>query len=532
MSKSGFLLRLGKFKLLTNPEQLYTAGLLVAALILFCTNLGGQTLRDWDEATYAIAARGMYRTGDWLHPMLFDKPYLNKPPLGLWLIASSYSVLGISEMSTRLPLAFVSALGVPLLYQVGRQIFNQHLPALFSALVFLTWLPVVRHGRLAMLDGLAVTCFLLLLLCLLRSRKQSLWLVGVGICLGLLTLTKGILAFLLAGLAALFWLAEGQFATFWHPYLWLGLILGYSPVVYWYLAQGLYYGPDFWQTHFLKQAISRSWDAVDRNTGPIWYYLQVVLLSAWPWLLFLPQGLAKAWQSRRTWGKLVLIGAIGFLVVISMMKTKLPWYVMPIYPFLAIAIGNQLARDWLQGNRHLSQHSGRTYPRSLGIIFGIGAVLTLVGAGIVVWQGSPAIVLGLGIAIAMTLGWAAFYLIRSHRNFIPVLFLGCYLTLALFFQSPVWVWELNEAYPVKPVAQLLQTHTPPGTVLYTTFAYRRPSLDFYSDRRVVALTPQQLSQIWSKHPYALVDQTTLKSLNPATYQRLGTSEDLTLVLGQ
>jgi 4-amino-4-deoxy-L-arabinose transferase-like glycosyltransferase len=142
-------------------QKEYFFGLLLASLILWLIGLGNLPLRDWDEGTYAIVAREIYRTGNWLYPTIQGDPFLLKPPLMQWLIAICYHIGGVQEFTTRFPGAFLTALGVPLLYLIGRLAFRENLPALCSALVYLTLLPVVRHGRLAMLDGMTISFFLL-----------------------------------------------------------------------------------------------------------------------------------------------------------------------------------------------------------------------------------------------------------------------------------------------------------------------------------------------------------------------------------
>jgi 4-amino-4-deoxy-L-arabinose transferase-like glycosyltransferase len=161
-------------------ETQWLLGFLIAAFVLWGISLGNVALRDWDEGTRALVAREIYRTGNWLYPTVWGEPYLNKPPLMDWLIALSYKLWGVGEFSTRLPGAVSSACGVPLLYLVGREVFRERLPAVLGAGVYLTLLPVVRHGRLAMLDGMVVSFFLLLLLFLLKCRQDRRWAVGVG----------------------------------------------------------------------------------------------------------------------------------------------------------------------------------------------------------------------------------------------------------------------------------------------------------------------------------------------------------------
>lgn len=185
--------------------------LTLAALLLFSWDLGTLPLRDWDEGTVATVAREIWQSPHPLitliHPTIFGQPYLNKPPLIHGLIALAYGLGGVNEWTTRLPPALVSAVSVPLVYGVGREIFGRHRPAWWSALVYLTLLPLVRHGRLAMLDGAVVCFFTCFMWCLLRSHRQRRSLVGLGISLALIGLTKGaMLALLLGGLAFCFWL--------------------------------------------------------------------------------------------------------------------------------------------------------------------------------------------------------------------------------------------------------------------------------------------------------------------------------------
>ncbi|NJL22484.1 MAG: phospholipid carrier-dependent glycosyltransferase, partial [Leptolyngbyaceae cyanobacterium SM1_3_5] len=105
-------------------------------------------LRDWDEGLVAQVAREIARSTDsWLFPSIAGQPYLNKPPLVHVLIANAFHLGGVNEWTARLPGAILTAFSVPLLYGLGRELFHRRTPAAFAALVYLTWLPVVRQGR-------------------------------------------------------------------------------------------------------------------------------------------------------------------------------------------------------------------------------------------------------------------------------------------------------------------------------------------------------------------------------------------------
>jgi len=506
-------------------EKEWLFSLLVISLVLWLIFLGNSPLRDWDEGTIAQVAREIWRAPlgsmHWLYPTLGGEPYHNKPPLMHLLIAWAYSIGGVNEWTTRLPGALLTAWGVPLLYLVGCLLFNQSLPALFSALVYLTMLPVVRHGRLAMLDGTTITFFLLLLFCLLKARQNRRYALGVGFCLGLITLTKGMIVLLLGAIACLFLIADQQFALLTSPYLLVGMFLGNAPAIAWFAAQWQHYGENFFQVNFQAQTFDRLTQVVEGHSGPPWYYLIELIKYSFPWLLFLPGGFYLAWKKRHTsWGRLILIGTIVYLVTISLMKTKLPWYVMPVYPFLALAIGAKLSEIWQYGH---------VMVRSLTIFLAIIAIAGLGGCVYFILANKEPILIVMSIVLAISMATATWLIKQRDRNFIPVLFSGMYLVLALLMSSQSWIWELNEAFPVKPVADLIRANVSPGTQIYTSLAYGRPSLDFYSDCKVTPATVPILQKMLSNKSYLLLDNVALQQINLTGSQIRGTAKGFTLI---
>lgn len=499
--------------------------LLLASALLYLWRLSMLPLRDWDEGTIASVARGMVASGDWIYPTIYGGPYLNKPPLVEWLMAMGYTA-GISEWTSRLFPALVSALAVPLLYGLGREVFGQRRPALLSAGVFLTLLPVVRHGRLAMRDGVAVTLFLLLLLCGLRSRKQPAYALGVGIALGLIALTKGILVFLL-GLIALVFLgiqivvgkeAKGGANKFLlrNPYLWLGLAIGILPVVLWYGAQLVRYGDVYWQGHFVSQSFDRVTSAIEEHQQPPWYYLLELLKYSWPWLMFWPGGVLLAWRQRQQpWAQLVLVGTGIYLGAISLMGTKLPWYIMPLYPFVALAVGAFLHHHWHQP------------PKWASGLLGLIAVVALIGGIYLGIDDQQPTLIAIGVVLGLSTGWTVWQLWHRRRRWCLTLMAGLYLTLLLLMGSDFWLWELNEAYAVQPVAAMINRHVPAAAEVVTTFSYGRPSLNFYCDRYIPPLSGQPLRDRWQDNLYVLAEAHHLAELPP--HRQIDQAENMVLI---
>ncbi|MBO3459121.1 glycosyltransferase family 39 protein [Aetokthonos hydrillicola Thurmond2011] len=492
-------------------DRLWILGLLFAAVLIFTFNLGGLALRDWDEGTVAQVAREIWRAPAgsmrWLYPTLEGEPYHNKPPLMHLLISWSYSLGGVNEWTSRLPGALLTAISVPLLYCIAREIFRRRSAAIYSALVYLTMLPVIRHGRLAMLDGAVVCFFMIMMLCVLRSRRDLRYCLGIGIGFGLICLTKSILGVLLGTIALifLFW-DTPRLLTSW--YMWSAILIGSVPVAFWYYAQWLHYGQVSTSIGVVDQSLSRVWNSVEGHKGPPWYYLLEILKYTWPWLIFLPESLRLTWENKNlSWAKLVLVWSVVYLVVVSCMETKLPWYIFPIYPSLALAIGAKLSE--IDTSPTVS-----SYPRFWVVSLALIAVVASGGGIYFSWaqQPKPDLIL-IAASLAVTMVLATVLAQRDDKQFLKILLWGSYISLLLFVKSNYWVWELGEAYPVKPVAAMIE-HAKPQGKIYTSFPYRRPSLNFYSDRVVIPASIDELQKYWASNEqlYFLLDETALKNL--------------------
>ena len=203
------------------------------------------------------------------------------------------------------------------------------------------------------------------------------------------------------------------------------------------------------------------------------------------------------------------------------MKTKLPWYITPVYPFFSLAIGAYLAK--------LLQNPYKSYPNILGVILFISSFVFLIGGTYFSIKTNDFQIVVLSTLMGITLFISYVNFLQKSRNFIFTLFVGLYLSLSTFVISNFWIWELNESFPVKPVATLIRENTPPNTVVYTSYSYSRTSLDFYSDRQVIAKNLEELNKPADVSFYLLLDPLALKKLNLDDYKILGTTQDFILV---
>ncbi|MGH1396371.1 MAG: ArnT family glycosyltransferase [Trichormus sp.] len=509
-------------------DWLWLVVLLMAAVLLFSVNLGDLPLRDWNEGTVAQVAKEIWRAPAeemrWLYPTLSGEAYHNKPPLLHILIAVAYSLGGVSEWTTRLPGAMITALSVPLLYCLSREIFRHRWAAIYSALVYLTMLPVVRHGRLAMLDGVVVSFLLVMMLCILRSRRDLRYCLGIGLSFGLICLTQGLTGILFGAVAIafLFWDTPRLLNS---RYLWIAMGLGMLPVAGWYTAQILHYGKEFIPYGWLNQSLNPS-QLTPETSQPPWFYLVELVKWTWPWLIFLPQTANLVWENRNlSWARLILVWCGVYLLLISLIGAKYSWYILPIYPCLALAFGNQLAEI---ENLPLFSNYPRTWVAGLSML----AVFASFSSIYFSWGTHPKTDLQLIFAaVALTMTLAAILAERGDGQFLRVLFWGTYISLLLLMKSHYWVWELWEAYPVKPVAEMINRVNPRVTDIYTSFPQHRPSLNFYSDRTIIPVSNYQLQHHWHYHqqPYLLLNTSTIKSLRLDSVKTLGEAEGWKLI---
>jgi 4-amino-4-deoxy-L-arabinose transferase-like glycosyltransferase len=356
------------------------------------------------------------------------------PPLMPRLMALAHRMGGVNAGMTRLPSALLSAAAVPLLYWVGREMFYRRLPAIFATGVYLTMLPVLRQGRLAMPDG-AMLCFLLLMWgCLLRSRRDLRWSLGIGGGIGLMSLTQGWRGGLLGAIALVFllWDTPRLFRSF---YLWLGWLLGAMPVVAWYIVQSAQSSRPLLQGAF----------PIGKPPQAVWFYLLEMLQYGGVWLLFVPLGLrllGRDWHL--SWARQLVVWFGGYFLIISLMPTKFPGYALPLYPPIALLCGVSLTDLWEPSPQRLA--AGVRIPaRWLWAIGLCGSMGIASGQLIHCWfKGNEADLVLVWGTLAATTAIAAITVLQQSRQFMLILIWGLYLTLFGFVSSDNWVGELTD----------------------------------------------------------------------------------------
>ncbi len=339
--------------------------LLLIALVVLGAGLG---LRDpWpaDEPRFALIAKEMVESGQWLFPMRGGELYPDKPPLFMWGIAIGYVLTGSIKVAFLLPSLLSGLLTILLVWDLGRRLWN---PAVgfMAGLLLLFTVQFTLQAKTAQIDALATAFitlglygFLRFLLC--EGGWRWYWLGWFAAGLGVITKGVGVLA-LLVLLPAL-WTHRAQIRA--APLsAWLKALLGPLAMA---LAMGLWLVP-------MLEAVTRSGDplllayrdnillrqTVTRYTSawhhvkPFWYYLISVIPPFWLPLSLLLPWLVVAWrrairaQDRRI---LLLLGYLMLVVLFfSCSPGKRGVYITPGTPALALLtapfIGTLLVRVW------------------------------------------------------------------------------------------------------------------------------------------------------------------------------------------
>jgi 4-amino-4-deoxy-L-arabinose transferase-like glycosyltransferase len=481
------------------------------AVGLALLGLGSAPLRDWDEGIVARVALELANS-PWpqqLLPTYWGDAYRNKPPglhgliallIRLWRQLGGAGAPALPpEGLLRLGPALLSSALVPLLALVQRRLLPQQgpAPALASALVALTLLPLARHGRLVMLDGTLLTAIALLWWGLLLAQGPATKLLRGGLLAGLATsallLLKAPVALpVLATALLLRWLDRDLRGRDWR-WLLLALALGLLPGLAWHGWHGWVRGPQQALEMWTSQGVARLGQGIEGHGGGPWPPLLEVIKGGWPWLPLWPFGIALAWRDRRSrWGRWVLgLTAMASLLVLPL-QTQLPWYSLLLWPPFCLALGPVLVglvrRD---GAPALPGAAGlRAVPRLWG---GLGVLVLLAAAvgGVGLLPAlRPAALVALPAGLGLLLGgtWLAAGRPRQRLGGLITLALGFWLSLALLFSAPLWLWELNERWPVKPAALQVQTQLQDqalaGADLHLWRQGERPSLNWYLARRV------------------------------------------------
>ncbi len=365
------------------PQRNLTWFVCFVCLAVLFVNLGGANLFEPDEGRNAEKAREILLLNDWITPHENFLPVLDKPIFFYWLVAFSYKLFGISEWSARLPSA-VAAIGcLFLVYRFARQWWGPW-EALWGVAILLTNVEFFVLARIVISD-MTVTFCVTLALCSFYSalhveseKSRKLHCLLMYGALGAGTLAKGLIGVVVPGIVFFgYLLCTHKLSSLRKLYFFPGALLFLVIVAPWYLWVNMR-NPGYLRYYFWEEHVARYLtDDFDR-TEPWFYFFPVVTVGFLPWIVVLPWVVKDALKNVDDKNIFLILWAVVPFLFFSFSKAKLPQYVLPIYPALALLSGKTVA-SLVNGSD--SKKRWRLY---LSWIFSAGVVLYLLVSE--VWQ--------------------------------------------------------------------------------------------------------------------------------------------------
>jgi 4-amino-4-deoxy-L-arabinose transferase-like glycosyltransferase len=494
---------------------------------LFFWNLGKPSLWDIDEGNNAEAAREMMVSGDWVVPTFNYRLRPDKPALLYWLQLIAYRVVGVNEFAARLPSALAAALAVLVIYRLGQELVDRR-SGFLAATILGSTLSVAAAAHFANPDALlllfTVLTFHYAWRCMAQPRAPTF--IAVGACMGAATLTKGPVGFVLPSLVIACFVASGRR---WHVLKdrrwllagWAGLAVA-AP---WFIWVAIATRLEFWRGFFLTHNAGRFWNAMEGHSGTPFYYLICLVIGLGPWSAFLAAILPErrnstvepSWTEQRRYLWCWILVYLGFF---SLSSTKLPNYILPVYPPLAILMARRLER-WRVGIETMPAALATLTLTVMAIIGVATGAIALWISGSIQWLAPSPIFIarfqvgmasGAILAAGAIAGW--FFLKRNsrHRALVSVALSSVIFTAAL----GAWCGHAVESYKA-PRALMAAVRRSGGNSDYRIISYRyfEPSFVFYAHREVLNQEVAEETLAYLKFPmpvYLLVREMDWESL--------------------
>ena len=313
-----------------------------------------------DEGRYAEIAREMFSSGDWVTIRYNGLKYFEKPPFHLWMTVLAYHAFGIGEWQARLWVAISGALGLAMTALAARRWYGPRV-ALLAALVLLaapSWNIGAHFNSLDMSVSGALACVLAAVL--LAQHPQATpaarrgWMLLAWAAMGVAVLTKGLIGIVLPGLALIVYTLIARDWPLWRRLqLVAGAALFLLVTAPWFVLVS-WRNPEFAQFFFIHEHWQRYTSTVHHRGEPWWYFIPQLLGGFLPWLGLTPRivGVLRQEGSGPAAGaaqgfRPLLFGAAwagSIFVFFSLSDSKLPGYILPVFPALALLAAPALER--------------------------------------------------------------------------------------------------------------------------------------------------------------------------------------------
>jgi 4-amino-4-deoxy-L-arabinose transferase-like glycosyltransferase len=457
--------------------------------------LGQRALIHPDEGRYAELSLAMLQSGDWITPRLNGILYFEKPALQYWAGAISYMIFGVNEFAARFWPALSGLLSVLVVGVTADRLWKcGHL----AALVMGGSLWVIANSHFLTLDC-GLMFFLTLTLCALLwalddSASESERRYGLSIAWAAMAcamLSKGLVGVLIPGCVLFLYSL-----LHWQWRLWLRLRWASGLAIFavlaapWFLLVS-YRNPGFATFFFIHEHFTRYLTPAAQRPGPIWYFVPILLAGFLPWTSLLPRLVKHSWPIRPELGfqpeRFLLVWAAFVFVFFSISHSKLPSYILPMLPALAMLLANTLRQARPQS---LKPHL--LLPVAVGAMLLLGYPL----ADYLPWQdlSAPqvktfAAFLAAGGAVYLVGAALSWKYLKANNTLLAILALSAASLIATSI-AMCGHDAFGRLKSSKDLAEQVQAYIHPGTQIFTIRNAYDQTLPFYLRRSVTQVDYQ------------------------------------------
>jgi 4-amino-4-deoxy-L-arabinose transferase-like glycosyltransferase len=403
-----------------NANRVLLAILVVVALAIGVDNMA-RTLANPDEGRYSEIAREMAHSGDWVTPRLDGVKYFEKPPLQYWATAASFNLFGENEITARLYVFLCGLATLGVVGFAGSRLWGREAGAA-SVLALVASPYYMAMGGIVTLD-MGLTLWTTATFCAwllserpgIAPREHRRWSVAAWAFIALAVLSKGLVGLLFPTAAlGLTCLMRRDFSPLARMQWGRGLAVFAAIAAPWFVLVSLA-NPEFARFFFVHEHFERFLTTAHRRVEPWYYFVPILFAGFLPWMFALPAAIVKGWRDEADAPGLrpmrfTLVFAGFILAFFSASGSKLPAYILPIFPPLALALGSYLATA---PTRRLALMAAPTV--LVAIALGVAAWRAPSSAGdewnrslyqaALPWTLAAALLLGVGGAAAAALLW-------------------------------------------------------------------------------------------------------------------------------
>jgi 4-amino-4-deoxy-L-arabinose transferase-like glycosyltransferase len=462
-------------------------------------NLGAASLWDIDEGNNAEAAREMRAADNWAIPTFNYALRVDKPALLYWLQIAAYNRFGVNEFAARLPSALAALLAALATYELGRRMFTPS-AGLLAGVILASAPAFGAAAHFANPDALLTAFTTLAMLCFWwgYEREGRGWFVPAGICTGLAVLAKGPVGLVLpTAVVMLFLLWSRRLGRLWDRRLVWGSIAHLLVVLPWFTWVGLETKGEFLKGFFLTHNVGRFRAPMEGHHGSVFYYFLILLVGFLPWSAFFGPAFVTAWKKSPS-DERTATDSIRFLtcwiavyfVFFTLSGTKLPNYILPLYPPVAILVSRFLD-GWRCGLINPPKWVTRIAIACFGLV-GIAFALGLLLAG--GRLGGDTLLRGRHLPGVEHRAWSGLFPVagallaamwaRLQQLNLAMLALAVTAILFLGTLAAEIGQTLNASKAPSALAECIEPHPSEPDILLGCYDYFQPSLVFYCGREV------------------------------------------------